>query len=243
MGVKHRKDVIIMKKLFGTYGGVITSVIAVVCIIGVVALMFPGNGTGWMESSFGGLTKDFSGKVSYALDGPEIIDGAKQVYEVGQATPLSFRSNAPIDTFKEVRVDSEVVDSSHYTVTEGSTIVTFDDEYSAALSAGDHEVAIVSEDGTASTSFTIDDGVLDTLTAKTWNGLTSFSGNMIWTDGTTIYYSLGKEQYLLNDNTWVEKTWSGFSNIVGCHIWTMAQISIILIYISSMFSTKKQILG
>ena len=37
----------------------------------------------------------------------------------------AVRSTAPLSKFREVRVDDTVVDSSNYTITEGSTIVTF----------------------------------------------------------------------------------------------------------------------
>lgn len=41
----------------------------------------------------------------------------------------AVRSTAPLSKFREVRVDDTVVDSSNYTITEGSTIVTFKESY------------------------------------------------------------------------------------------------------------------
>ena len=44
----------------------------------------------------------------------------------------------------------------------------------------------------------------------------------IWTDGTNIYYSYEKEQYVLNKETytWEEKTWSGLTSFEGNNVWT-----------------------
>ena len=59
------------------------------------------------------------------------------------------------------------------------------------------------------------------LQAKTWIGLTSFSGYYIWTDGDNIYYSKDDDQYVLNKSTstWSTKTWGGFSFDRG-YVWT-----------------------
>lgn len=58
---------------------------------------------------------------------------------------------------------------------------------------------------------------------KIWNGLTSFNGWNVWTDGINIYYSAGSsQQYVLDKatSTWVAKTWSGYSGFSGIDIWT-----------------------
>ena len=50
---------------------------------------------------------------------------------------------------------------------------------------------------------------LSSFEEKTWNGLTNFYANCIWTDGTNIYYSYGSEQYVLNQetSTWEVTEW------------------------------------
>lgn len=57
---------------------------------------------------------------------------------------------------------------------------------------------------------------------KQWKGLSSFSGEYIWTDGTYIYYSRGDQQYYLNKTTsqWEVKTWEGLSSFYGNNVWT-----------------------
>lgn len=47
------------------------------------------------------------------------------------------------------------MDPKHYTAKEGSTIVTLKADYVATLSAGEHTIGIVSESGTATTTFIV----------------------------------------------------------------------------------------
>ena len=58
--------------------------------------------------------------------------------------------------------------------------------------------------------------------AKTWQGLTSFNSNGIWTDGNDIYYSNISIHYVLNreTSTWESKTWNGLTSFIGSFIWT-----------------------
>lgn len=57
---------------------------------------------------------------------------------------------------------------------------------------------------------------------KTWSGLSSLNGSVVWTDGNNIYYSLATSQYVLNKSTstWEQKTWSGLNNFNGAYVWT-----------------------
>ena len=59
------------------------------------------------------------------------------------------RSSAALSKFKEVKVDNKTVDSFNYTLTEGSTIVTFKESYLKTLSVGEHALKIISNDGFA----------------------------------------------------------------------------------------------
>lgn len=68
---------------------------------------------------------------------------------------LTVRSNAPLDMFKRVLVDGVELTSSSYELTEGSTNVTLKAGYLSTLATGTHTLAIESETGTASTTFTI----------------------------------------------------------------------------------------
>ena len=60
------------------------------------------------------------------------------------------------------------------------------------------------------------------LLPKTWDGLTSFNGKYIWTDGDNIYYSSSSSQYVLDKttSTWSPKAWSGLTSFNIDNIWT-----------------------
>ena len=100
----------------------------------------------------------------------EILEGAKQTVNVSNKKELSFRVNIEYAKFKEsgkVYIDGKVVDSSNYTVKEGSTIITFNDDYVKNLSAGEHTLKVAVADGEASTTFTIEsDSKTDTKSSN-----------------------------------------------------------------------------
>ena len=88
----------------------------------------------------------------------KILEGAKQTVNVSNKKELSFRVNIEYAKFKEsgkVYIDGKVVDSSNYTVKEGSTIITFNDDYVKNLSVGEHNLKVAVSDGEASTTFSI----------------------------------------------------------------------------------------
>lgn len=65
------------------------------------------------------------------------------------------------------------------------------------------------------------DAANKSTSSKTWNGLSSFDGNYIWSDGTNIYYSGGSTQYVLDvsTSTWTAKTWNGLATFDGTNVW------------------------
>jgi len=85
----------------------------------------------------------------------EIIDGQNAVWTSGSGKDLVFRADGAFAKFVRVEIDGKVVDPKHYTVKEGSTIVTFDDAYISTLSVGKHELSVIFTNGEASTTFTI----------------------------------------------------------------------------------------
>ena len=84
-----------------------------------------------------------------------IIEGANGKWQKGSEDVLPFTSNAAFADFLKVQIDGKDVDSSNYTVKEGSTIVTLQPSYLDTLSVGKHTLAIVSDTGTAETEFTV----------------------------------------------------------------------------------------
>lgn len=85
----------------------------------------------------------------------DILDGAGSSWTQNTDGSLAIRGSGEISKFREVKVDGVTVDPVNYTVTEGSTIITFKPEYLKILSAGNHSFELVWTDGTAATNFTV----------------------------------------------------------------------------------------
>ena len=85
----------------------------------------------------------------------DILDGAGSSWTQNIDGSLAIRGSGEISKFREVKVDGVTVDPVNYTVTEGSTIITFKPEYLKSLSAGNHSFELVWTDGTAATNFTV----------------------------------------------------------------------------------------
>ena len=87
----------------------------------------------------------------------DILDGAGSSWTQNTDGSLAIRGSGEVSKFREVKVDGVTVDPVNYTVTEGSTIITFKPEYLKSLSAGNHSFELVWTDGTAATNFTVDE--------------------------------------------------------------------------------------
>ena len=85
----------------------------------------------------------------------DILDGAGSSWTQNTDGSLAIRGSGEISKFREVKVDGVTVDPVNYTVTEGSTIITFKPEYLKSLSSGNHSFELVWTDGTAATNFTV----------------------------------------------------------------------------------------
>ena len=122
----------------------------------------PGNKEYWHCLDCGRYFADENGKKEIALADtvitklpPEIIKGAGQSITEGEKKALSFTSNAAFSDFIRVEIDGKTLDEKNYTVNEGSTVVTLKADYVATLSVGKYTIGIVSENGTATTTFTV----------------------------------------------------------------------------------------
>lgn len=122
-----------------------------------------GNIEYWQCQDCGDLFSDPDGKNKIELEDtvteklpPEIIEGKGQSVTAGEKKELTFKSNAAFDDFICVEVDGKTLDEKNYTAKEGSTVVTLDADYVSTLSTGEHTIGIVSESGTASTTFAVD---------------------------------------------------------------------------------------
>ncbi|MDD6333263.1 MAG: hypothetical protein PUB04_02225, partial [Clostridia bacterium] len=85
-----------------------------------------------------------------------ITKGAEQVV-ASKAEKIVFRSDAPFEKFDQVMINGLVLDKKYYSVKEGSTIVTLNEDFAKEIPAGMHLFGIISTDGIAITTFTVDD--------------------------------------------------------------------------------------
>ena len=88
----------------------------------------------------------------------EMLKGADQEFDKNGDDLLTFEADIDFSKFQEsgkVYVDDEEVDSSNYTATEGSTIITFTKEFSKGLTVGEHSIRIAVADGEAKADFTV----------------------------------------------------------------------------------------
>ena len=86
---------------------------------------------------------------------PVMKDGDNGQYTEGKMETLTFRSSAPLSDFRAVYVDGVIVDSSHYELASGSTIVRLRKEFLDSLAEGIHTLEIRSTGGTATANFTV----------------------------------------------------------------------------------------
>ena len=159
-----------MKKISEHLGQIIIALAGVALLI-AACVVFK-EPIGEFYNSIVGKEVSVAGDVLAGVEDPNLSDlsssqvvmleGAGQVFFTALPEALSFRSSAPINEFQEVQVNGETVDPSNYTVTEGSTIITFNEDYLASLSAEGHEVKVVSNSGAPTASFSVVDGITRT---------------------------------------------------------------------------------
>lgn len=92
-------------------------------------------------------------RISHA---PSIIEGAGQKWNADSDVNARFRSNAEFDEFVRVLVDNAELDAVHYRVYEGSMVVELQADYLKTLSVGEHTLSVVSQNGRADTTFTME---------------------------------------------------------------------------------------
>ncbi len=101
---------------------------------------------------------DISIKIKY-VKSYEFIEGMGQSFNVVNDSRLRFRVNMEYKDFingGKVYIDGNVVDEKYYELSEGSTIIIFNDEYSKSLKLGNHEIVTTLSDGSsAKTNFVI----------------------------------------------------------------------------------------
>ena len=87
----------------------------------------------------------------------EVLDGNNQTYDTKGKDALKFRFSIPFADFKaggKVYLDGKIVDAKNYEASEGSTIITFNKEFSKELKDGKHTVTVETSLGSVTANFT-----------------------------------------------------------------------------------------
>ena len=84
-------------------------------------------------------TETITLKVLYSY---EILEGKENEYNAAEGGDVSVHIDGPLNMVQNVLVDGKVVDPSNYDLTEGSTIVTFHEDYLKTLANGEHTVQV-----------------------------------------------------------------------------------------------------
>ncbi len=137
---------------------------------------------------------EFTFKYVEDLKEYKVVDGANQKYLINKSKSASFKIDASYDLFKsggKVYVDNKLINEKNYVSKEGSTIITFKDNYLSGLSVGTHSLKVVfSDGGVASTKFVIGTYVENPDTAD--NILVSFATLFISVVGMSSCFVLKK---------------------------------------------------
>ena len=84
------------------------------------------------------LEKMYSNAIDF-----DITHGHGSEYTMGTSDTLVFRADGHFDLFSGVKIDGELIDSSNYTATAGSTVVALTNEYLETLEEGVHTIKVV----------------------------------------------------------------------------------------------------
>ena len=86
-----------------------------------------------------------------------LIEGSGQTVDIGDSKEdeLTIRTGGPLEKLVKVKVDDQDLDSRHYELRSGSTILTLKDSYLKTLSVGTHTLKLVYIDNEIQTEFTI----------------------------------------------------------------------------------------
>lgn len=99
------------------------------------------------------LNKKVNGVVEYT-----VLNGANQELALTSNNKLSFRLSINYDKFineGKIIIDGKEVSKNNYKVSKGSTVITFNDEYTKTLTSGKHTIIAMVSDGDVKTEFSI----------------------------------------------------------------------------------------
>ena len=143
--------------------------------------------------------------------GPKLTEGNGSTYSLLVTPDLTFRVEGSYGALQEVQVNGETVDARYYTVSEGDTVICLSGEYLLGLEAKEHQIAIITNGGTATGVFTAYDGIPEgcsymvkatgeVLTAGDNIPAVPAQGDIYQTEDYEFHYMQMKQE----DSTWEE---------------------------------------
>ncbi len=108
-------------------------------------IYYPADNATWTEE----VRQSFGGENVTWIAAYKVLEGEESPWNPADSAEISVRVDSEPEAFRSVSVDGVEVAPSNYTVTRGSTIVTFHEDYLKTLSSGEHDVTIAFEDGVA----------------------------------------------------------------------------------------------
>ncbi len=120
---------------------------------GVTAdVYYPENNSTWTADKM----QNYGGNLTWHPWNLFIVEEATDsVYVKGSSNGATIKCTEELGKFISVAVDGVIVDSSNYTVVEGSTVLTFLSSYLDTLFVGDHVVTLNYTYGSVDTSLTV----------------------------------------------------------------------------------------
>lgn len=139
---------------------------------------YPKNNLTWTADKM----QNYGGRLTWVAYGNSadelaiVLDVTDKTYLIGSGNDATIKCTGELKDFVNVAMDGQIVESSNYTVVEGSTVITFLSSYLDTLSAGDHVVTLNYTYGSVDTSLTVIENNTNLNTPANTNG-TSISGN------------------------------------------------------------------
>ena len=106
-----------------------------------------------------------------------VLDVTDKAYLIGSGSNAIIKCTGELKDFVSVAVDGQIVDSSCYTLAEGSTVLTFLSSYLDTLSVGDHVVTLNYTYGSIDTTLTIMDRKTGSVENTNQNGNAQIPAN------------------------------------------------------------------
>ncbi len=125
------------------------------------------------------------------------IEGENQQFDLDKDKSLTFEFDMEYELFRQegkVYVDGKLVDSNQYTLSKGSTVLTFKDSFTNSLSEGVHTLKVAVYNGELNTSFTLIKTRSDNESENTSDNQSTTENNSETIDNSTTKESSSKEK-------------------------------------------------